>query len=145
MKIIHNKIQQQFKAQGSHLTHPVAHTHTQIYIYTLYIVCMHTCVCVCVCGYICPRLVAITKAKLIKSLIKFLSVWEFHYFFNFLPEPPPPAGPALMNCLQLPQARAVNTESTYEHDGRRKINPRAKIRERPLNPNLTLGLPNRLI
>lgn len=50
-----------------------------------------------------------------------------------------------MNCPQLRKARAVNTESTYEHDGRRKINPQAKIRERPLNPNLTLGLPNRLI
>lgn len=33
MKIIHNKIQQQFKAQGSHLTHPVAHTPTHTYIH----------------------------------------------------------------------------------------------------------------
>lgn len=89
MKIIHNKIQQQFKAQGSHLTHPVARTHT--HTHTVYIVCMHTCVC----G---PRLVAITKAKLIKSLIKFLSVREFHYFFNFLPAPPFP----LPTLLLLP-------------------------------------------
>lgn len=44
MKIIHNKIQQQFKAQGSHLTHPVARTHT--HTHTVYIVCMHACVCV---------------------------------------------------------------------------------------------------